>query len=230
MSSNRFICPNPDCPTSFATARGLQCHLTRSRRRLCSTFMLSLNAPIDDQTTEFDMAPASVRHSSSMPIAIEQEYDNPNKNYTSLALLVPLVPTNIDNVTTTNQNEEIDVLVNDDNASMGGMDDMEEEDEHFFMHSTHQKSSAKLMLLLDSWGVPNDAFQHIVEWYEMSRLHDVSFNDKSKSREANLEELRCCIPQQLACRWLPHTVPVQLLGFCDTVDLVRFDAVVLVAG
>jgi hypothetical protein len=145
-----------------------------------------------------------------------------------LALLVPLVPTNIDNVTTTNQNEEIDVLVNDDNASMDGMDDMEEEDEHFFMHSTHQKSSAKLMLLLDSWGVPNDAFQHIVEWYEMSRLHDVSFHDKSKSRAANLEELRRCIPHQLASRWLPHIVPVQLLGFRDTVDLVRFDAVEMI--
>ena len=55
-----------------------------------------------------------------------------------------------------NEEEDMDLMVNDDTASLGDMAEMQaEEDEHFFMHSTHQKSSAKL-LLLDLWGVLND--------------------------------------------------------------------------
>ena len=111
------------------------------------------------------MASASLRHLSSLPMSIIQDYSNPNQNYTPLALMTPFVspdvdtataknpqaeiPTDIDTATrATNQQGEMDLLVNNDTASLGGMDEMEEEDEHFFMHSTHQKSSASKSMLL----------------------------------------------------------------------------------
>ena len=67
--------------------------------------------------------------------------------------------------------------------------------------------------------------REVVHWYEDARKPDISFIDRNKSRDAILNEIRHALPNDTAPKLMPFLVPVQLVGFRDTVDLVCSDIV-----
>ena len=85
--------------------------------------------------------------------------------------------------------------------------------------------SAKLVSLLDSWGVPESGFQDIVNRYTEATKLNVSFANQNKTRRATIDALTNTIPQHICHSMSPHTVSVDLVGIDEPVELVRFDAV-----
>ena len=92
-----------------------------------------------------------------------------------------------------------------------------------FTYTTHQLMVAKLLSMLDAWNAPNYCFQQIIEWYEEAREKKVSFAGHPVSREANIKVIRRCVPHDLAAKLLPQTTTVDLIGFNEPAELVRFD-------
>ena len=112
--------------------------------------------------------------------------------------------------------EAIDLVIDDAINSDATVDES-------FTYTTHQLMVAKLMFMLETWNAPKYAFQQIVEWYEEAQEKNISFHGNPVSRDANMKDIRRCVPNDLAAKLLPQTAPVDLLGFDGPVELVRFD-------
>ena len=257
--SRQVYCPNPNCSSVFATSRGLQCHLSQTRRRQCGIFasrgILASQQNISSSSRQSQSARLSnvrSQRSQMSSLSIHEFNMNRHPNYSSFAQLMAPQASQVVEQHHIYAEHEVDVPAAGDNAyvnngmedneniqdagnvahnvpvNMGGPVDMELDDDEFFMFTKHQKSIVHLLTLLESWNVPNDGFQAIVQWYEASRADDVSFLDKNKTRDANIEEIRRAIPKDMSAKLLPHIAPVELVGFREPVDLVRFDAVEMI--
>ena len=60
------------------------------------------------------------------------------------------------------------------------------------------KMVGKLMKLLESWNVPNDRFQQIVEWYEEARMDNITFTSHNKTHNANIKALHQLLPSNVS--------------------------------
>ena len=230
MNASCYPCPNPFCSFIGSTFRGLSYHLNSVRGQPCRMVAESTSGGSSRQRTSL----------SNLTICSINR--NQHNNYTSFATMMPQLGSQLqhNNVSDAPQvlhnnnenqlppNGDVDdvIMVNDDNIEQNApnINDVQE----CFMYSNHTKMVAKLFTLLNSYHVPTGAFQQIVEWYEDAHDLGVSFKDRPKTWDANLELLRKAIPKGLSTKLLPHTVPVMLNGFTEPVEIVRFDIVPMI--
>ena len=141
-----------------------------------------------------------------------------------------MIPNENDNHSDNNMIDVVEPMNNIDN-NMDGINHADDDvvvEEELFTYTKHQHMAAKLLKMLDSWNVPHYSFQQMVDWYKEAKELNVTFTEHNKTQESNLKQIRQSIPHGLAAKLLPHTVMVDLVGFTQPVELVRFDLVEMI--
>ena len=253
MSSFIVSCPNLHCGLTFSSSRGLSLHLSSSRGQSCNVVAAQLNGlPFASTRSAPSLSVCQIEKNTHANYTSFASLMPTRSLLTSLATLAEpsvavdaadVVMDNVDDTTmiaNVNNDELADdvgnpgLVVVDDVPAADAVDDAVANDvpdeEEFFMFTKHQEMCARLLTMLDNWNVPNDGFRDIVNWYEEARLHDISFSDCNKTRVALLNEIRNALPNDKGAGLMPHVLPVQLVGFGDTVDLVCFDIVEMITS
>jgi len=227
-----FSCPNPNCDYVGKSPRDLQFHFNNLRGQQCIEINRLLSS-VSSRPNGRD------RNRNVSSLAIHQYHVNNNhRNYDPLSNMfnhtgshqLTIADCNIES--TNNDNQYVDDnngnATNDDNSVQMIDDNNTRFNNESFTYTPHQLMVAKLLLLLDSWNAPNYCFQQIVDWYEEARIKGVSFSNEPVTREANMRMIHRAVPNNLSSRYFPHTTTVELHGFTDPVELVRFDFVEMV--